>query len=101
MSQNGEEGNLGNYMVSLWIVWAAVTAMLVCLMIYRSLIGMKEDDQLFLDTAENKLEAEQQALLRKLERLKPFIASLAVASALVLCAIGGIWVYRGIVGFQE
>ncbi len=92
---------MGNYMVTLWIVWAAVTGMLVCLMIYRSLIGLKEDDQLFLDSAENKLEMEQQDLLRKLNRLKPVIMSLAVASALVLCAIGSIWVYRGITGFQE
>ena len=90
-----------NYMTTLWIVWAAVTVILVGLMIYRSLIGLKEDDQLFLDSAETKLEAEQQALLKKLQRLRPFITSLAVASALVLCAIGGIWVYRGIVGFQE
>jgi hypothetical protein len=101
MSQNGRRETWVNYLVTLWIVWAAITALLVVLMIYRSLIGLKEDDQLFLDSAENKLEAEQQALLRKLDRLKPFIRSLAVVSVLVLCAIGGIWVYRGIVGFQE
>ncbi len=75
--------------------------MLVGMMIYRSLIGLKEDDQLFLDSAENKLEIEQQALLKRIERLKPIITSLAVASAVVLCVIGGIWVYRGIIGFQE
>lgn len=100
-SQNRKEENPVNYLVTLWIVWAVVTAMLVGLMIYRSLIGLKEDDQLFLDSAENKLEAEQQALQKRLQRLRPFIASLAVVSVLVLCTIGGIWVYRGIIGFQE
>ena len=90
-----------NYMVTLWVVWAAITLMLVGLMIYRSLIGLKEDDQLFLGNTDSKLEVEQQTLLKRIERLKPVIMSLAVASVLVLCAIGGIWVYRGIVGFGD
>ena len=85
----------------LWIAWGAITAILVGLMIYRSLIGLKEDDQLFLDSAENQLEAEQQALQKRLAKLLPYIRGLAVVSAAILLVIGGIWVYRGIVGFQE
>ena len=90
-----------NSLVTLWVIWAAITAVLVILMIYRSLIGLKEDDQLFLDSAENRLEAEQQALLNRIHRLQPYIRSLAAASGVVLITIAGIWIYRGIIGFQE
>ena len=40
----------------LWIVWGAITVVFVALLIYRSLIGMKEEDQIFLDPAEASLE---------------------------------------------
>ena len=36
---------------TLWICWGGITVALVGLVIYRSLVGMKEDDQLFLDPA--------------------------------------------------
>ena len=88
-------------LMTLWIAWAAITTVLVGLMIYRSLIGLKEDDQLFLDSAENKLEAEQIALQNRLAKLQPYIRGLAGISVAILLVIGGIWVYRGIVGFQE
>jgi hypothetical protein len=37
-------------MTGLWIVWCVITVLLVSLIGYRSVIGIKEDDQLFLDT---------------------------------------------------
>ena len=36
-------------MTGLWIVWGAITALLVSLIAYRSVVGIKEDNQLFLD----------------------------------------------------
>ena len=36
-------------------VWAAITSVFVVLMIYRSLITMREDDQLFLDPTQTVL----------------------------------------------
>ena len=70
----------GPPVTTLLISWAAVTVVLAILLAYRSLIGMKEDDQLFLDPAESKLEAEQRELLTKLARLRPYIKGLSVAS---------------------
>jgi len=88
-------------LTALWVLWAVITLVFAGLMIYRSLIGMKEDDQLFLDAAEAQLQAEQQAIVLKLERLGPYIKSLASASALLLILIAGIWIYRGIMGFNS
>jgi hypothetical protein len=91
----------GDPLTTLWILWGCVTAALAGLLIYRSLIGMKEDDQLFLNTAspnESPLVAEQQAVVMRLNRLTPYIKILALASALLLICAAGLWVYRGVVG---
>ena len=81
---------------SLLIVWGSVTAVLAVLLIYRSLVAMEEDDQLFLDPAEWQLELEQQSILRKLGRLTPFIKGVAAVSIVLLAVITGVWIYRSV-----
>src|SRR5260370_23817 len=61
----------GPPVTTLLISWAAITVVLAILLAYRTLIGMKEDDQLFLDPAESSLESEQRQLLTKLARVSP------------------------------
>jgi hypothetical protein len=75
------------------ILWGVVTALLVALLIYRSLIAMKEDDQLFLDPAASNLEQEQQQVRMRLARLAPYTKILGATSGLLLVAIAGLWVY--------
>ena len=81
------------------IAWGVVTGFLVLLLIYRSLIAMKEDDQLFLDPAESKLEAEQHELQARLVRIRPYAKSLGFASAGLLVFSAGVWVYEAITRF--
>jgi hypothetical protein len=75
------------------ILWGVVTALLVALLIYRSLISMKEDDQLFLDPAASNLEREQQQVRMRLERLAPYTKILGATSGLLLVATASLWVY--------
>lgn len=86
---------------ALWICWGSITAALALLLIYRQLVSMKEEDQLFLDPAEWQLESEQRAILTKLTKLSPFLKGLAVMSTALLIAIAGVWVYHGLLGFAE
>lgn len=86
---------------ALWICWGSITVALVGLVIFRSLVAMKEEDQLFLDPAEWQLEREQQAILTHLGRLTPFVKGLAVASTALLVLIGIVWLYRGTLGFAN
>jgi hypothetical protein len=91
-------------MTGLWIAWGVVTGLLVSLIGYRSVIGIKEDDQLFLDPenpTEGRFQAEQQAILMRVNKLTVFIKGLWVASGAILLAIASIWIYRGIVGFTH
>ena len=91
-------------MTGLYIAWGIVTALLVSLIAYRSVIGIKEDDQLFLDPenpAEGRVQAEQQAILMRVNRVTVFIKGLWVASGTILLFIAVIWIYRGVVGFTN
>jgi hypothetical protein len=79
---------------AVFIAWGVVTAILAVLLIYRSTISMKEEDQLFLDAAESNLEKEQQEVRSRLDRLKPYTAILGVTSGLLLVASASLWVYQ-------
>jgi hypothetical protein len=76
------------------VVWGVVTTALAVLLIYRSTISMKEEDQLFLDSAQSNLEKEQQEVRTRLARLTPYTAILGVTSGLLLVATAGLWVYQ-------
>jgi hypothetical protein len=74
--------------------WVAATVVLVALLIYRALLSMKEDDQIFLGTGEQHLEQEQQALVGKLQSLGKYSMIFGVLSAVLLLAIAGVWTYE-------
>lgn len=86
---------------TLWICWGSITAALAILLIYRQLVSMKEEDQLFLDPAEGHLEREQQAILTQLGKLSPFVKGLTFVSTALLAFIAGIWIYRSVLGFAD
>jgi hypothetical protein len=76
------------------ILWGLVTILLAGLLIYRSIVAMKEDDQLFLDAAESNMEREQQQVLRRLQQLAPYTKALGACSALLLVVGGSMWVWE-------
>ena len=81
------------------IAWCCVTAVLVVTLIYRSLVSMKEEDQIFLDPAESKLQQEQEEILRKIQRIDPYAKGLGVASAGLLLVSGGVFMYEALSRF--
>ena len=80
----------------LLLVWAALTVVLVGLWIYRAIIGMQEEDQIFLDRAEAALEQNQIETLRRINRLDPILKVLAIDSGGLLLILGAVWVYQGL-----
>ena len=80
-------------MVMLLIVWGSITLVLVVLLIYRSTLTMHEDDQLFLGTGETQLQEEQTELLKKMDKLQPFVRVCGAASVMLLVVMAGMWLW--------
>ena len=78
------------------ITWGAVTAVFGVLLGYRSLLSMREDDQLFLDRAESKMEEEQQELIKKLARITPYTKGFGFASLGLLVLVAVLWTYQAL-----
>ena len=78
------------------ILWSVITGILICLVIYRSILGNREEDQIFLDQAEAALERENEEILRRINRIDPIIRWVAIASGALLLVIGCVWMYRGL-----
>jgi hypothetical protein len=76
----------------LTITWASVTVVLVGLLIYRALIGMREEDQLFLASGEEHIAREQQVLQARISSVNRFAVWLGVLSGLLLIGICAMWV---------
>jgi len=85
-----------NPLIWLLIVWGALTAVLVVLLIYRSTLTMHEDDQLFLDESESHMEKEQVELMQKVDKINPFVRWLGAASGLLILVIAGLAIYQGL-----
>jgi hypothetical protein len=83
----------------LMISWGVITAALVILVVYRGTLSTKEDDQIFIDAAEQHHYQEQQAIIARISRLTRPIIALAVASGALLLASAGLWIYQGFKSF--
>ena len=78
---------------ALLVVWGIATTALVGLLIYRALLSMKEDDQLFLGEGERHMAAEQAAIVGKLQIVSRYSLIVGIVSGALLLAIAGMWTY--------
>jgi hypothetical protein len=83
----------------LLLAWGVVTAILVCMWIYRSALENREEDQIFLDAAGDSMAREQRAIVARIEKLSVPITVLMVLSGALLVALAGLWIYKSIQSF--
>ncbi|HMF90220.1 MAG TPA: hypothetical protein VKL40_06230 [Candidatus Angelobacter sp.] len=83
-------------MIALGIIWGVFTVVLVILLIYRGTLTMHEDDQLFLDSAEDHMQKEQVELIGKMERLTPWVRLCGAGSAVLLVVMAGVYLARNL-----
>jgi Zn-dependent protease len=74
-------------------LWGIVTAAWLALMVYRSFVGMREEDTIYLSAGEAKMEAEQRVILARLQKLAPYTRSLGYGSLALALVCAGIWGY--------
>ncbi|HET6931372.1 MAG TPA: hypothetical protein VFI45_13700 [Candidatus Acidoferrum sp.] len=83
----------------LLIVWGVVTAVFLLLIAWRSVLSSHEDDQIFIDPAQEHMAREQRELVQKIESLgKPLMMS-GITSGVLLLVIAGMFVYHGLKNF--
>ena len=81
------------------VVWSVITVAFVALLIRRTLLASHEDDQIFLDAAQEHMAREQRELVAKIMKLSKPIATTGIASGALLLVIAGMWLYNGLKNF--
>jgi hypothetical protein len=83
----------------LFIVWAVVTGIFFILLVWRTLLANREDDQIFLDSAQEHMAREQRELVAKIMRLSKPITTTGITAGTLLLVIAGMWIYQGLKSF--
>ncbi len=83
----------------LMICWIVITIVLVALVVYRGTLSSREDDQIFIDAAEQHHYDEQIAIIAQMSQLTRPIIALSVLSGALLLASAGVWIYSGYMSF--
>ena len=81
-------------LLGLLIVWGALMAVLIVLLIYRSTLSMHRDEQLFLDESSSHMAQEQMEVMKKVDKIKPLVWVFGTASGALILVIAGMWVYQ-------
>jgi hypothetical protein len=90
-------GGIPNTLAYLLMIWGAITAVLVVLVIYGNALSTREDDEIYLNKTEESMMAdEQRTLIGKMTRLARVITVLAIMSGVFLLASAGVWVWIGL-----
>jgi hypothetical protein len=77
----------------LLIAWGVVTGIFLILLLRRSLLASHEDDQIFLDAAQEHMAREQRELVAKIDALSKPIMGLGILAGVLLLALAGMWLY--------
>jgi hypothetical protein len=90
-------GGIPNTLAYLLMIWGAITAVLVVLVIYANALSTREDDEIYLNKTEESMMAdEQRTLIGKMTRLARVITVSAIMSCVFLLASAGVWVWIGL-----
>jgi len=80
----------------LLVSWGVVTAVLVGMIVYGNTLSTREDDELYLNSAEQVMMAsEQKVLIHKMDSLLRVIIGFSVASGCLFVATASVWVWIG------
>jgi len=83
----------------LLITWGVVTAIFLFILLRRSLLASHEDDQIFLDSAQEHMAREQRELVAKIDALSKPLIGTGILAGILLLVIAGMWLYSGLKNF--
>ncbi len=91
-----ESTTLAGPVLYLMIAWGIVTAIFIVLFIWRGVLSSHEDDQIFLDAAEEHMARQQRELVAKITSLSRPLLITGILSGVLLLLAGGLWIYEGL-----
>ena len=74
-------------------IWGAVVIVYLALFLFRSVIGMKEEDTLYLIVGEQRMAAEQREIMKRITRLDSYSRKLGYVALVMSVLLAGMWVY--------
>ena len=77
----------------LLIIWAAIVACFLGLLAYKGQLTRYEEDQLFLSETVSHEQQLQTEIVRKVNKIQPFVRVFGVAAAVMTAGIIGIFTY--------
>lgn len=80
----------------LLIAWGVITAVFIILLIWRGVLSSHEDDQIFLDSAEDHMAREQRELVARISSLSRPLLITGILSGVLLLLAGSLWIYEGL-----
>ena len=95
----GAVGTVGRFHREVRRAWSIVTAVFVILLVWRSVLSSHEDDQIFLDAAEEHMAREQRELVARINTLSRPLMITGVLSGGLLLLAGSLWIYEGLKHF--
>ena len=93
-----ESQTLTGPLLYLLIAWGVVTAVFLFLLLRRSLLASHEDDQIFLDAAQEHMAREQREIVAKINALSRPIMGTGILAGALLLVIAGMWLKEGLKG---
>jgi hypothetical protein len=73
-------------------IWGVVTIAYFALFLYRSVIGMKEEDTLYLSVGEERLAAEQREVMKRIYKLDGYSRKVGFAALTLTVILAVMWV---------
>lgn len=74
-------------------VWAVITIIYAVLFLYRSIVGMKEEDNLYLSAGESRMAAEQREIMKHINKLEPVTRGFGWAALAMTAVLALMWGY--------
>ncbi len=84
---------MSSLITAITALWAVVACIYFALFLYRSLVGMKEEDTLFLSAGESRIAAEQHEIMKKITKLDGYSAKLGWTTLGLTLLVGAAWSY--------
>lgn len=87
---------ISSFSLLTWLLigWALFATIFVLLLIYRGVVGMGQEDQLFLTSAGRGFEAESAAATAKIAKLRPWVWGSGLTVAAFSLAVAGVFVLQ-------